>query len=224
MTKRPYNPLDKISLARSIEIEILGSDVEPLAEVQGIDGAGVYAIYYRGDFSAYEALARANADGWKRPIYVGKAIPKGGRKGGVSLKTLASGTALQGRLKKHAESIRATQNLKINDFSFRHIVLDDIWIPLGENILIESFKPLWNVAIEGFGINDPGKGRINQKQSAWDVLHPGRSYAARLVGGGPELGVVLGRVEDFFLDRPLRKLPRTLATGSEEDDDGAVDN
>ena len=107
-------------------------------------------------------------------------------------------------------------NLDVGDFVYRFIVLDDIWIPLGENILIETFKPLWNVAVDGFGINDPGRGRIGQKLSAWDVLHPGRKYAARLLGGGPELIAVLGRVEDHFGERPLRRLPGSIKAPDED--------
>jgi hypothetical protein len=188
LTKGPYNPLDKINLARSIEAEVLSRDVVPLGTTEAIFGAGVYVIYYRGDFAAYSPIANTN---------------KG----------------LGSRLRKHADSIRATESLKIEDFSFRYIVLDDIWIPLGENILIETFKPLWNVAVEGFGINDPGKGRLNQKRSPWDVLHPGRGYAARLTGGGPEVSAVLGRIEDHFAGRPLRALPKLLAKAAEEADD-----
>lgn len=225
MNKGPYNPLDKINLAKSIEAEVLSRDVEPLGASGSIEGAGVYVIYYRGDFPAYQPITDANAERWDKPIYVGKAIPKGGRKGGISRDASASGAALSSRLRKHAESIRATENLRIEDFVFRCIVLDDIWIPLGENILIETFKPLWNVSVEGFGINDPGKGRLNQKRSPWDVLHPGRGYAARLTGGGPQGSAVLGRIDDHFAGRPLRPLPRALAEAAveaEEEDRGEV--
>lgn len=225
MSKGPYNPLDKINLAKSIEAEVLARDVEPLGTNESIEGAGVYVIYYRGDFPAYQSITTANVERWDRPIYVGKAIPKGGRKGGITRDASASGAALNSRLRKHAESIRATENLRIEDFVFRYIVLDDIWIPLGENILIETFKPLWNVAVEGFGINDPGKGRLNQKRSPWDVLHPGRGYAARLTGGGPDAAAVLGRIEDHFAGRSLRPLPKVLAEAADEaveDDRGEV--
>lgn len=211
MDKGPYNPLDKLSLAKSIEAEVLNRDVERLDAVGAIVGAGVYIIYYRGDFPAYQPISVANSKCWERPIYVGKAIPKGGRRGGISRGVATAGTALAARLRKHAESIRATGNIRVEDFVFRYIVLDDIWIPLGENILIETFQPLWNVAVEGFGINDPGRGRQMQKRSPWDVMHPGRGYAARLTGGGPEASAVLGRIGDHFAGRPLRPLPMALA-------------
>jgi Eco29kI restriction endonuclease len=215
---RPYNPLDKINLAKSIEGEILNRDCEPLGTADHVVGSGVYVIYYRGSFPAYASLAEANADACRVPIYVGKAIPKGGRKGGISSVSIATGNALASRLRKHALTVRSTPTLDIADFRFRYLILDDIWIPLGENILIETFKPLWNVVVEGFGINDPGKGRAAQKRSAWDVLHPGRDYAARLTGGGPDAVAVAGRIEDHYAGRSLRSLPLSVAKASENND------
>ena len=158
----PYNPLDKANLARSIESEILGREVDALNSVNHIVGAGVYVIYYRGKFSPYKAISKANANGqFTMPIYVGKAIPKGGRKGGLG-KDASMGNALAERLRQHASSIEEANNLNLADFSIRHLVVDDIWIPLGENILIESFKPVWNRAIDGFGNKDPGRRRSTQ--------------------------------------------------------------
>lgn len=201
MTTEPYNPLDKLSLARSIEGEILTRSVVPLGQVGSVAGAGVYVIYYGGDFAPYAPLAAENRDDWRLPIYVGKAIPSGGRKGGIARASPATGAALVSRIRKHAASISAVGNLDLAHFVVRYIVLDDIWIPLAENMLIETFKPLWNVTVEGFGINDPGKGRALQKRSSWDVLHPGRAYAERLTGGGTDVSLVLRRVEKHFSSR-----------------------
>lgn len=83
------------------------------------------------------------------------------------------------RLKEHAESIQATASLDVNDFVCRYLTVDDIWIPLGEALLIAKFSPLWNLTIDGFGNHDPGKGRYKGMVPRWDVLHPGRSWAAR---------------------------------------------
>jgi hypothetical protein len=41
-------------------------------------------------------------------------------------------------------------------------------------------EPLWNQKLDGFGNHDPGAGRYNQQRSPWDVIHPGRPWAARL--------------------------------------------
>ncbi len=112
------------------------------------------------------------------PIYVGKAVPAGARMGG----DLGSspGKVLQKRLKEHADSIRAAENLSIDDFHCRFLVVDDIWIPLGESLIIARFTPVWNSLIDGFGNHNPGKGRHAGMRPRWDVLHPGRSWAMNL--------------------------------------------
>ncbi|MFZ0932134.1 MAG: Eco29kI family restriction endonuclease, partial [Syntrophobacteraceae bacterium] len=51
-----------------------------------------------------------------------------------------------------------------------------------EASLIRKFQPLWNTIIDGFGNHTPGEGRFNQAKSGWDVLHPGRAWAARCMG------------------------------------------
>lgn len=84
MSSSPYNPLDKWNFAKSIESEILGRSPNPLGGTDHIEGAGVYVLYYQGDFPSYAPIAAANQNELSRPIYVGKAIPKGGRKGGLT--------------------------------------------------------------------------------------------------------------------------------------------
>lgn len=165
--------------------------------------AGVYAIYYIGDFEPYRHLAERNRanDGRDVPIYVGKAIPKGARKGGFGLEA-SPGTVLHDRLAQHGESIRAATNLNLGDFFCRYLAVDDIWIPLGENLLIEMFNPLWNRVVDGFGNHDPGKGRHQGRMPSWDILHPGRPWASRLQPGKLE-SEILANVADYFASRPL---------------------
>jgi Eco29kI restriction endonuclease len=192
--KPPYNPLEKLNLGLSIAKALLETDARPLKEAHTLRGAGVYAIYYSGPFAAYAPIAAENRDGKSRqPIYVGKAIPKGGRKGGLG-PVAATGTALRDRLRQHAASIEQSQNLKPTDFLFRALVVDDIWIPLGENMLIEQFKPVWNLVIDGFGNNDPGVGRTKQKRSPWDVLHPGRTWAQKLADSGTTADQLIAKI------------------------------
>ena len=79
---RVYNPLDKFNLAKSIEQELLGRPAVPLVDTSGVAGAGVYVIYYTGPFPAYSAIASpAPSDPIARPIYIGKAIPRGSFRG-----------------------------------------------------------------------------------------------------------------------------------------------
>jgi len=178
----PYNPLEKANLGKSVADALLQQEARALDSLEVFDGAGIYALYYQGHLAPYRRLAHINrTQGATVPIYVGKAIPVGGRKGlapsDVAL-TVKPGKPLFKRLLEHAESIRAT-DLKIEDFTCRYLVVDDIWIPLGESLLITRFSPLWNLLLDGFGNHDPGSGRYNGLMPKWDALHPGREWAAR---------------------------------------------
>lgn len=177
----PFNPLDKQNLGASVAEALLGRKPHPLANLPMFHGAGIYALYYGGDFAPYLSLSLRNSESDGNPIapiYVGKAIPAGGRKGGA-LDRASKTKALWNRLNEHAESIAAASNLRIEDFQCRYLVVDDIWIPLGESLLIAKFTPIWNALIDGFGNHDPGKGRYNGMQPKWDVLHPGRAWALK---------------------------------------------
>ena len=177
--RTPYNPLDKFHLAESVANAILGRPIEPLPPSDGFGGAGVYAIYYTGDFPIYHEIAVRNRDGrFQWPIYVGKAIPAGARRGSSAL-CIPPGRVLYNRLAEHAESISDANNLSLSDFQCRYLVIDDIWIPLGEALLIQRFRPAWNTTLDGFGNHDPGSRRYNQRRSPWDVMHPGRRWAMR---------------------------------------------
>ncbi len=145
-----------------------------MGKVRPFEGAGIYALYYNGDFPAYSPIS-----GKETPIYVGKAIPKGARKGRAG-PGAAPGNVLYQRLKEHTRSIAQVSNLRLEHFLCRYLVVEDIWIPLGEKLLIERFAPLWNTVVDGFGIHEPGKGRHQQQCSLWDVIHPGRPLAAKL--------------------------------------------
>lgn len=172
----PFNPLDKRQLGESVAQAMLRQPTIPIAEIKNFDGAGIYAIYYHGAFPAYKLISGWNKDGqWKAPIYIGKAVPKGARKG--SDLSAIPGRVLFSRLVQHLRSVEEATNLDVEDFSCRYLVVDDIWIPLGESLLIARFAPLWNSLIDGFGNHDPGKGRHAGLRPRWDVLHPGRSWA-----------------------------------------------
>jgi hypothetical protein len=79
----------------------------------------------------YKPVAKKNAQGgFKQPIYVGKAIPKGGRKGGFTDDDSAMrGKALRDRIGQHHATIKEADNLKVGDFSYRALVVDEIFIP-----------------------------------------------------------------------------------------------
>ncbi|MDX8410372.1 MAG: Eco29kI family restriction endonuclease [Mariprofundaceae bacterium] len=175
----PFNPLDKSNLGESVAEAMLQQSVGRMPPEPFV-GAGIYAIYYVGDFPLYAEVAKRNRDErYEWPIYVGKAVPAGARKGGFGLGA-DPGQVLSRRLSEHATCIEQAENIEIYDFRCRYLVVDDIWIPLAESLLIEMFSPLWNQKVDGFGNHDPGKGRYNQQRSPWDTIHPGRPWAYKL--------------------------------------------
>ena len=198
MDIKPYNPLDKMNLGGSVADAMLESRVHSLAALDPFIGAGIYAIYYIGNFAAYQPLSEKNRnEQFAAPIYVGKAVPPGARKGNFGLDS-EPGQALYKRLKEHAESIILTKNLQVEDFFCRFLVVEDIWIPLGESLLIAKFSPIWNKLIDGFGNHDPGKGRYQQVRSKWDTLHPGRAWALKCVARSDTSSQICSEITSFL--------------------------
>jgi hypothetical protein len=172
----PYNPLAKRNLAASIVGKLLKQQPQPLPPAK-FEGAGVYILYYHGDFEPYRKISNLNRAGkYAQPMYVGKAVPPGSRTGGEGLDTPHE-DALHKRLRDHRKSIEWVKNLSIDDFRCRWLVVDEVFIHLGEAMLISHFKPLWNLTVDGFGNHKPGKGRGEGKKPMWDVIHPGRPWA-----------------------------------------------
>jgi hypothetical protein len=138
-------------------------------------GAGVYALYYVGNFDLYEPLRDAER---KVPIYVGKAEAGNSSYGEPAN---SDGFQLVNRIKKHADSVaEARQTLSVADFRIRYLPIDDAWIVLAERALLRDYRPvLWNTVMPGFGANAPGSDRQNAR-SIWDTIHPGRPRAGRL--------------------------------------------
>lgn len=195
---KPYNPLDKNNLGVSVADALLERHPETMPLRQEFIGAGIYAIYYSGDFPLYEKIARRNRGrGLRCPIYVGKAIPAGARRGGTGFGDY-KGKALYRRLKEHEKTIEQAENLNVGDFHCRFLVVDDIWIPLGESLLIEKFCPVWNRVLDGFGNHDPGKGRYNQERSMWDVVHPGRDWATRCRENKKKKKEIVQEIREFI--------------------------
>lgn len=175
----PYNPLDIVHLGESIFNAMVTPQPAPVDAVGAFVGGGIYAIYYTGQYEPYSLLAEENRDGkFRAPLYVGKAVPAGARKG-INVTSGKRSHALSKRLREHAASLRAAQNLDTRDFWVRWLVIEPIWIPLGEQIMIARHTPLWNSLIDGFGNHDPGSGRISGIRSRWDTLHPGRPFAPK---------------------------------------------
>jgi hypothetical protein len=196
-----FNPLDIKNLGDSIQRAILTSEPAPLSDLPPFRGVGAYAIYYAGDLPLYERISQANQGGaWSQPIYVGKAIPKGGRKG-LLTEDASDSISLRSRLRAHARSIDSAANLDVSHFYARWLVVESVWVPLGESLLISRFGPVWNTIVDGFGSNPAGSGRFAGMRSRWDTLHPGRPAAAKLAVRSETPAAIAQDVEEYLRAR-----------------------
>ena len=177
-----FDPLDYHTIMETVIAALLRKPLEPLPLPESFPGAGVYMIYYGGDFTPYRQIS-----GTETPIYAGKAIPSGSRRGSVNTAQIerTSQPSLFNRLRDHWQSLEAAENLELVDFQCRYLVVTQIWITIAESLLIEKFRPVWNSVVDGFGLHHPGRTRFTQKRSDWDTLHPGRSWAPHMQPGKP---------------------------------------
>jgi hypothetical protein len=190
-----FNPLERINLAKSIEREMLAQECQPLPPGT-FGGAGIYAIYYLGSFPAYQPISTGSCE---FPIYVGKASPSGSQRGGFL--DAPAGRALANRLREHASSIEQADNLDLADFRCRYLVVEDIWIPLGESLMISHFEPVWNMIVEGFGKHASGAGRAAGRRSMWDTIHPGRPWALAEQPRAETAEEILVEITAFFAQK-----------------------
>lgn len=164
----PYQP---DVLGRLIGETMLEQPRHKLADLQEFYGSGVYAIYYNGNYKAYQRISKTDT-----PIYVGKADPRTP----LAETPFEQGAKLTDRLRHHAKSIKAAPGLNIADFDCRFLVAKSGLQKAAEDYLLAHFRPLWNQKImSGFGKHgDSPKTRAN-KRSGWDTLHLGRGWAAK---------------------------------------------
>ncbi len=185
-----FDPTEPSLIGRFISIALVAQTRQLLEDLDGFYGAGVYAIYYVGDFAPYMPIS-----GTETPIYVGKADPEGNPKSPVD-----QGTKLFDRLKEHRKSIRKVEGIESADFECRYLAVQSGYQAAAERHLINLFKPIWNNETRIlFGIGkhgDSSETRTNNK-SPWDTLHPGREWAS----GNPEAvsrDAILARVKRHF--------------------------
>lgn len=209
----PFNPLERRVLGAAIAEVLLTTPIYSLDVPFPYRGPGIYALYYSGDFAAYSKLALRNSNGqcsW--PIYVGQALPGGGRRG---IDVNEDGTALRSRIRKHFLSIRAANDLDPTHFKYRALVMDDTFIRLGETSLLALYKPIWNNYVDGFGNNQPGVGREASIRSRWDTLHGGRSQAVVHQNRVETRELIMQEIERE-LNTTNFDLPMTLVNAAEQ--------
>ncbi|MFZ4595559.1 MAG: Eco29kI family restriction endonuclease [Verrucomicrobiaceae bacterium] len=171
--KHVFDPTSPKVIGKIVADTLLLQEREALTTVakQPFYGAGVYAIYYRGKFAAYNPIS-----GIEHPIYVGKADPAEMHASTAA----AQGTRLHTRLKDHERSITNATNLDIADFDCRYLVVRSAWIETAEDLLINWFQPVWNNEMRicyGFGKHGDSAGTRKNERSPWDTIHPGRPWA-----------------------------------------------
>lgn len=175
-----------------------GTPVQPVPPIEKFEGTGVYALYFIGKGSLYNQYHEINRLEYRQPIYVGKAVPRGWRQGRV---TSGKSNELYRRLRDHAKSIAQAENLYIEDFLCRFMILENEasnLIGTVEAALIRHYQPLWNCLIDGFGNHDPGRGRYNQEISEWDVLHPGREWARKCALSLVDIEILKQKIANYF--------------------------
>lgn len=175
-----FNPLSYGAIQDSLSQALMDAELIPLGDVERFEGNGVYALFYNGPFQAYRVISSPKGE---TPVYVGKAAPsmrKGEELSAMQLLGAYGGTSLFTRMRNHRASIEAAENLEVDDFQVRLLVLSYIWVPLAETSVISRYQPVWNTIVDGFGNHDPGAGRYNGMRPRWDTLHPGRAWAEKL--------------------------------------------
>ncbi|NSZ66966.1 Eco29kI family restriction endonuclease [Agrobacterium tumefaciens] len=188
MPRATFDPADPKAIGRMVSIALLAQPLIPLTEVRPAYGAGVYAIYYRGDHPLYTGIS-----GSETPIYVGKADPANDD----ASTTREQGAKLTARLLEHAGTIATAEGyadrlpagllpIRLAHFVCRRLVCATNAQLVAEKHLIRTFWPIWNSETKAcWGMSKHGDAATTRanKRSPWDVVHPGRAWAldARLV-------------------------------------------
>ena len=114
------------------------------------------------------------------------------------IKEMPSTNALFKRMLEHRKSIESAENLESSDFKCQLLIVDDIWIPLGEALLISMYSPILNILIDGFGNHDPGKGRYNGKISDGMFCILGREWVSKLQLREETQELLISEVSNFL--------------------------
>lgn len=168
-----FDPADPRLFGTVAAVALLGQDRIPLGDLgqRKFYGAGVYAIYYSGDFSTYSPISRTET-----PIYVGKADPATR----AARTPREQGARLANRLDEHRKNVELANNLDVRDFNCRYLPIATGWQEAAESALIALFNPIWNKeskVLLGFGKHGDSSDTRKNKRSPWDVMHQGRRWA-----------------------------------------------
>jgi len=194
-----FDPSNPNRVGEIIAGALVMQPMHPIRAIPQFYGAGVYAIYYRGDFDAYRPIKNT-----EHPIYVGKADPQKN-----DAKTPeAQGTRLYRRLDEHRKTIsQATSTLNIEDFYCRYLAVVTGWQTAAEAHLIGRYRPIWNKETKicyGFGKHGDDSETRGNERSPWDMLHPGRLWAATNKENSRNVSDIKRDIAEHFKQYPLR--------------------
>jgi hypothetical protein len=185
---------DPLSTERLIETICEMFERQPLtsmaSEIPRFDGAGLYAIYYRGtSVAVYAPLADTEI-----PIYAGQGASHNSATGNAT----PSPRPVYLRLNAHRRSIDQG-GLETDEFWFRVLLMPHVHANLGEDGLRRLYRPVWNSVLTGFGSHEQGESTRRSKRSKWDTFHAGR---ARTDGGTVhDLGELTTEVTQHISDQ-----------------------
>ncbi len=192
-----FDPTEPNTAGRIVALTLVAQQRNSLKELPEFYGAGVYAIYYKGDFAPYKPLS-----GIEHPIYVGKADPEDPS----AKEPVAQGKKLFGRLNDHRKNIeKASSSLRIEDFDCRFLVVQTGFQKSAEDYLINFFKPIWNSEQKiAFGLGKHGDSSTTRgnKRSPWDTLHPGRTWAESTTEDQKPKDAILKEINAHFAAYP----------------------
>jgi hypothetical protein len=207
-----FDPSNPKVVGRFVSLALVAQVRHPLAEIPRTYGAGVYAIYYEGQFPLYQPISATET-----PIYVGQAAPLLSN----ARTPKEQGARLCARLADHQKNIRkAESTLRLDDFQFRSLVVQSGWETAAEDYLIHLFHPIWNSETDIlYGLGKHGDDPLTRanKRSPWDTLHPGRGWAAGSVADAKSAHQIADELQDHFGKYPVfRTLEEVLASFIEE--------
>ena len=207
-----FDPSNPKVVGRFVALALVAQDRHPLDDIPKFYGSGVYAIYYTGEFPAYQPIS-----GTETPIYVGQAAPALSN----ARTPMEQGAKLCGRLSDHRKNIgKAQTTLRLEDFQFRSLVVQSGWETAAEDYLIHLFSPIWNSEtniLYGLGKHGDSATTRANKRSPWDTLHPGRAWAAATTEDAKSIAQIDAELATHFAKHPTyRDLEAVLASFIDE--------
>lgn len=196
LTKRPisvFDPGNPRTVGFFVALALLAQPRKKLSEREDFYGAGIYSIFYNGNFPLYSEIRRTET-----PIYVGQAVS-----GNQDAHTpIEQGRRLAARLNEHRKNIdRASRTLQLRDFEYKSLVIQSGWESTAENYLIRLFRPIWNKEtkiIQGFGKHGDRATTRQNRKSTWDTLHPGRNWAGPSKANEQSIKQINAKVKKHF--------------------------